>query len=421
MILGRPPVRVDDQVLRAMVDALERRARADVDEAAGRDVAPLRRIPQVDRQRSREHDERLVLRRVSMPLARGARLVAPDVGPHVGHAGELAELGHVARRLSLGMRARRPLLLVRRDDAVAHRSRMAGTGARWGLARREVGEGSGMTSRLEVPTIDLTGEVSIPQFGLGVFQVPPEDTAENVLQAIEMGYRHIDTAKAYRNEAGVGQAIRASGLDRSEFFVTTKLFNDDHGYDSATRALKTSLGQLEMEHVDLYLIHWPVPSQDRYVETWQALIEAQQAGLARAIGVSNFQPARLERIIRETGGTPAVNQIELHPYLQQHGLRREHADRQIVTEAWSPLAQGAALDDPVITEIAQAHGKTPGQAVLRWHIQLGNVVFPKSVTPERIEQNIDIFDFELSSDELDRIEALDRGQRTGPDPETFNG
>ena len=221
-----------------------------------------------------------------------------------------------------------------------------------------------MTSSIDIPTVPLAGEVSIPQFGLGVFQVPPEETTENVLRAIEAGYRHVDTAKAYENEAQVGQAIRASGLERSEFFVTTKCFNDDHGYDSATRALKTSLGQLEMEHVDLYLIHWPVPSQDRYVETWQAFVEAQQAGLARAIGVSNFQPAHLRRIIDETGVTPAVNQIELHPYLQQQGLRREHADLGIVTEAWSPLAQGLVLDDPAIAPIAAAHGKTAAQVVL---------------------------------------------------------
>jgi len=193
-----------------------------------------------------------------------------------------------------------------------------------------------MPSSLQIPTIDLTGEVSIPQFGLGVFQVPPEDTAEIVLQAIEMGYRHIDTAKAYRNEAGVGQAVRASGLDRSEFFITTKCFNDDHGYDSATRALKTSLDQLEMDYVDLYLIHWPVPSQDRYVETWQAIIEGQQAGLARAIGVSNFQPAHLRRIIDETGVTPAVNQIELHPYFPQAPMRAVNERLGIRTESWSP-------------------------------------------------------------------------------------
>jgi diketogulonate reductase-like aldo/keto reductase len=276
-----------------------------------------------------------------------------------------------------------------------------------------------MTSSLQIPTIALPGEVSIPQLGIGVFQVPPEETTENVTHAIEAGYRHIDTAKAYENEAQVGQAVHASGLDRSEFFITTKVFNSDHGHDKATAAIKASLGRLEMEHVDLILIHWPVPSQDRYVETWQALIDAQQAGLARAIGVSNFQPEHLRRIIDETGVTPAVNQVELHPYLQQPGLRREHADRGIVTEAWSPLAQGLVLDDPAITEIAEAHGKTPGQVVLRWHIQLGNVVFPKSVTVERIRQNIDIFDFELSGDEMQAIEALDRGERTGPDPDTF--
>jgi len=276
-----------------------------------------------------------------------------------------------------------------------------------------------MTSSIDIPTVPLAGDVSIPQFGLGVFQVPPEETTENVLRAIEAGYRHVDTAKAYENEAQVGQAIRASGLERSEFFVTTKCFNDDHGYDSATRALKTSLGQLEMEHVDLYLIHWPVPSQDRYVETWQAFVEAQQAGLARAIGVSNFQPAHLRRIIDETGVTPAVNQIELHPYLQQQGLRREHADLGIVTEAWSPLAQGLVLDDPAIAPIAAAHGKTAAQVVLRWHIELGTVVFPKSATVGRIQENIDIFDFELSAEELAEIEALDRGERTGPDPDEF--
>jgi 2,5-diketo-D-gluconate reductase A len=277
-----------------------------------------------------------------------------------------------------------------------------------------------MASSIQVPTIDLADGVTIPQFGLGVFQVPPEQTTENVIHGLEAGYRHIDTAEAYGNEAEVGQAIHASGLDRSELFVTTKCFNSHHGYDKATKALKDSLGRLEMDHVDLYLIHWPVPSQDLYVETWQAFIDAQKAGLARSIGVSNFQPDHLRRIVDETGVTPSVNQIELHPYLQQPGLRRDHAERGIVTEAWSPIAQGAVLDDPAITAIAEAHGKTPAQVVLRWHIQLGNVVFPKSVTVERIRENIDIFDFELSGDEMDAIEALDRGQRIGPDPDTFD-
>jgi 2,5-diketo-D-gluconate reductase A len=276
-----------------------------------------------------------------------------------------------------------------------------------------------MTSSIEIPTVALRGDVHIPQFGVGVFQVPPEQTTENVLQAIELGYRHIDTAKAYGNEAQVGEAVHASGLDRAEFFITTKCSNDDHGYDEATRALKTSLGQLEMEHVDLYLIHWPMPAQDRYVETWQALIDAQAAGLTRAIGVSNFQPDHLRRIVDETGVTPAANQIELHPYLQQPGLRREHADLGIVTEAWSPIAQGLVLDDPAIVSIAEAHGKTPAQVVLRWHIELGNVVFPKSVTVERLRENIDIFDFTLSAGERAAIDALDRGERTGPDPDAF--
>jgi 2,5-diketo-D-gluconate reductase A len=271
----------------------------------------------------------------------------------------------------------------------------------------------------QVPNIPLGGGVEIPQLGFGVFQVPPEETAEVTTRAFATGYRHIDTAKAYRNEAEVGQAFHASGLAREDVFITTKCFNDDHGYDQARAACKRSLGQLELEHIDLYLIHWPVPSQDLYVETWQAFIELQQEGLVRAIGVSNFQPDHLRRIVDETGVTPAVNQIELHPRLQQAGLRREHADRGIVTEAWSPLAQGQVLDDPVLTEIAQAHGKTSGQVVLRWHIQLGNVIFPKSVTAERIEENFDIFDFELTPEEMERIESLDAGERIGPDPDTF--
>src|SRR3954468_10498958 len=274
-----------------------------------------------------------------------------------------------------------------------------------------------MAKTFEIPTIDLAGDVSIPQFGLGVFQVPPEQTFENVTTGIAAGYRHIDTAKAYGNEAEVGQAVRASGLPREAFFITTKLWNDDHA--DAVGALKASLGRLEMEHVDLYLIHWPAPSQDRYVEAWQGLIEAQRQGLVRAIGVSNFQPAHLRRLVDETGVTPAVNQVELHPLLTQPGLRREHADRGIVTEAWSPLAQGAALRESAFTEIADAHGRTPGQIVLRWHVQLGNVVFPKSLTPSRIEENIDIWDFELSDEEMERIGALDRGERTGPDPDAF--
>jgi 2,5-diketo-D-gluconate reductase A len=277
-----------------------------------------------------------------------------------------------------------------------------------------------MTSTTDqVPRIPVRGDTEIPQLGFGVFQVPPEDTADVVTRALQTGYRHIDTAAAYRNEAAVGQAIHASGLEREEVFVTTKCSNDDHGYDQAQRALKASLERLGLDHVDLYLIHWPIPSRDKYVETWKAFIEMQAQGLTRAIGVSNFQPAHLQRIIEETGVTPAVNQVELHPRLQQAGLRREHADLGIVTEAWSPLAQGQVLDDPAITQIAEAHGRTPGQVVIRWHLQLGNVVIPKSVTPERIEQNLDVFGFELSDEEMDAIQALDAGERTGPDPDTF--
>ncbi len=271
----------------------------------------------------------------------------------------------------------------------------------------------------QVPTIALRGGVEIPQLGFGVFQVPPQDTAEVTTRALLAGYRHIDTAAAYRNEAGVGQALHAADVDRDEVFITTKCFNDDHGYDAAQRALKDSLDRLELEHVDLYLVHWPVPSRDRYVETWQALVELQAQGLARAIGVSNFQPAHLERIVRETGVTPAVNQVELHPRFQQAGLRREHRELGIVTEAWSPLAQGQVLDDPAIVEIAEEHDRTPGQVVIRWHLQLGNVVIPKSVTPARIEENFDVFDFHLAEREMAAIEELDAGERIGPDPDEF--
>ena len=271
----------------------------------------------------------------------------------------------------------------------------------------------------KVPEITLNDGVEIPQLGFGVFQIPPPQTAEIVAHAFETGYRHIDTASAYENEAEVGQAFRASGLDREEVFITTKCFNDSHGYDEATRALKASLGRLELDHVDLYLIHWPVPAHDRYVETWRAFIDLREQGLIRSIGVSNFQPEHLARIVDETGVTPSVNQIELHPRFQQRGLRREHADRGIVTEAWSPLAQGEVLDDPTLTEIAAAHDKSTGQVVLRWHLQLGNVVFPKSVTPERIAENFDVFDFHLSADEMESIEGLDAGERSGPDPDTY--
>jgi 2,5-diketo-D-gluconate reductase A len=271
----------------------------------------------------------------------------------------------------------------------------------------------------DVRNVRLSDGVEIPQLGFGVFQVPPEDTVEVTMQAFETGYRHIDTARAYQNEAQVGQAFRASGLGRDEVFITTKCFNDDHGYEQAKEAFRASLDRLELDFVDLYLIHWPVPSKDKYVETWKAFIDLQEDGLVRSIGVSNFQPDHLHRIIDETGVTPSVNQIELHPRLQQAGLRREHEELGIATEAWSPLAQGEVLDDPVIERLAETHDKTTGQVTLRWHIQLGNIVFPKSVTPERIEENFDIFDFHLTDDEMAEIEQLDAGERIGPDPDTF--
>jgi 2,5-diketo-D-gluconate reductase A len=270
-----------------------------------------------------------------------------------------------------------------------------------------------------VPKVTLRDGVDIPQLGFGVFQVPPEDTAEVTTRALLTGYRHIDTAAAYQNEAAVGQAFKASGLDRDEVFVTTKCFNDNHGYEQARKAFQASLDKLELDFVDLYLIHWPVPSQDKYVETWKAFIELQEEGLVRSIGVSNFQPGHLRRIIDETGVTPSVNQIELHPRFQQPGLRREHEDLGIATEAWAPLAQGQVLDDPTIGAIAEAHDKSSGQVVIRWHLQLGNIVFPKSVTPSRIEENFDVFDFHLTDDEMEQIGALDAGDRIGADPDTF--
>jgi diketogulonate reductase-like aldo/keto reductase len=275
------------------------------------------------------------------------------------------------------------------------------------------------TSTSQVPAVTLRGGAAIPQLGFGVFQVPPAQTVDAVAQALAVGYRHIDTAAAYGNEAQVGEAIRASGLDRSEVFLTTKCWNDDQGYEEAKSACRKSLERLALDYVDLYLIHWPVPSRDRYVETWRAFIELRQEGLTRSIGVSNFLPSHLERVISETGETPAINQIELHPYHQQRELRREHERLGIVTEAYSPLAQGRVLDDPAIVAIAEAHSRTPSQIVLRWHLQIGNVVIPKSVTPERIRQNFELFDFELSGEEVEAINRLDSGRRIGPDPETF--
>ncbi|MFG2301251.1 aldo/keto reductase [Actinacidiphila glaucinigra] len=270
------------------------------------------------------------------------------------------------------------------------------------------------------PDITLNNGVTMPQLGFGVFQVPDADTAAAVTSALENGYRSIDTAAIYGNEAGVGQALAASGVARDELFVTTKLWNGDQGYDSALAAFDASLAKLGLDHVDLYLIHWPTPARDTYLDTWRAFEKIHAEGRARAIGVSNFQPAHLQRIIDNSDVVPAVNQVELHPQLQQAELRAFHARHGIATEAWSPLAQGAVLSDPVVTGIADRLGRTPAQVILRWHLQLGNVVIPKSVTPERIRQNIDVFDFALSDADIAAITALDSGTRIGPDPDTFN-
>ena len=272
----------------------------------------------------------------------------------------------------------------------------------------------------QVPTIRLNNGVEIPQFGFGVFQVPPAETAETVRAAFDAGYRHIDTAQMYRNEEGVGQAVAASGLPRDELFITTKLNNDGHGFDSALKKLDESLQKLRTDHVDLYLIHWPRPQEDRYVETWKAFEKIASDGKARSIGVSNFTIAHLERLAKETGTVPAVNQIELHPRLVQTELRNYHVEHGIATEAWSPIAQGGELlSDGTLKELAEKYGKTPAQVVLRWHIQLGNIIFPKSTKPERMRENLDVFDFDLSNDDLDAVSALDRHERTGPDPDDF--
>jgi 2,5-diketo-D-gluconate reductase A len=271
------------------------------------------------------------------------------------------------------------------------------------------------------PHVRLNNGASIPQLGFGVFQVPEARAAASVTRAFEAGYRHVDTAAMYRNERAVGQAIADSGLPRKDIWVTTKLNNDAHGYDEALTAFEESRARLGLDYVDLYLIHWPLPAQDRYVETWRAFIKLQKDGLSRAIGVSNFQPSHLRRIIDETGVVPAVNQIELHPYLTQDALRKFDAQHDIATEAWSPLARGGALlRDPAITAFAEKYGKTPAQIVVRWHLQLGNIVIPKSVTPARIVENIDVFDFELADDDVDSIAALNRDERTGPHPDHLN-
>ncbi|KIF78339.1 oxidoreductase [Streptomyces sp. 150FB] len=271
-----------------------------------------------------------------------------------------------------------------------------------------------------VPNVVLNNGVQIPQLGFGVFQVDDEQTTGAVLTALEAGYRSIDTAAVYGNEAGVGRALAASGVPRHELFITTKLWNADQGYDATLTAFDTSLAKLGLDQVDLYLIHWPAPARDLYAETWRALEKLLADGRTRTIGVSNFQPAHLQRLLDEGGTVPAVNQIELHPGLQQAELRDFHARNSVVTEAWSPLAHGQLLQEDTIAAIARRHGKSPAQVVLRWHLQFGNVVIPKSVTPERIRENIDVFGFELTAGDMEALAALDRGLRTGPDPDTLN-
>ncbi len=274
---------------------------------------------------------------------------------------------------------------------------------------------------MTVPKIDLVDGRSMPQLGFGVFQVSDDEAETAVRTALENGYRSIDTASVYRNERGTGRALRSSGVPREELFVTTKLWNSDQGYDSALRAFDASLERLGLEYVDLYLIHWPLPKRGTYLETWRAFEKLKADGRVRSIGVSNFTVETLQHILDESDAVPVLNQIELHPYFQQAGLRAFHEEHGIRTEAWAPLGQGhGLLDDPALARVAEAHGRTPAQIALRWHLQIGNIVIPKSVTPSRIAENIAVFDFELTGEEMAALGELDRGTRFGPDPATFD-
>ncbi len=270
-----------------------------------------------------------------------------------------------------------------------------------------------------VPNVPLSNGVSMPQLGFGVWQVPNEQAPQVVATALEAGYRSIDTAALYGNEAGVGAAVAQSGLSRDEVFVTSKVWNSAQGYDSTLRAFDATMAELDLDVLDLYLVHWPAPKQDRYVETWKALEQLNADGRVRAIGVSNFSVAHLDRLAAETSTVPMVNQIELHPRLPQPELRDYHAEHGIVTVAWSPLGQGQVLADRVLRGIAQAHDRTPAQVVLRWHLQQDVVAIPKSVTPSRIRENLDVFDFTLSDDDLAALAGLATGERIGPDPDRF--
>ncbi|MFF0447866.1 aldo/keto reductase [Streptomyces sp. NPDC004609] len=273
----------------------------------------------------------------------------------------------------------------------------------------------------KVPSITLNNGLRMPQLGFGVWQVPDSEAAKAVSTALEAGYRSIDTAAVYDNEGGTGRAVTASGIPREELFVTTKLWNDSQGYDKALRAFDASLERLGLDYVDLYLIHWPMPSKGLYTDTYRAFEKLLAEGRAKAIGVCNFPAEHLERLIDASSAVPAVNQIELHPQLQQRELREIHARHGVTTEAWSPLGQGKGLlEAPTVIAVARKHERTPAQVVLRWHLQLGHVVIPKSVTPSRIRENIDVFDFELDADDLAAFAALDEGKRLGPDPATFD-
>jgi 2,5-diketo-D-gluconate reductase A len=276
-------------------------------------------------------------------------------------------------------------------------------------------------SQSPVPTIKLNTGARMPQLGFGVWQVPADEAESVVLAALEAGYRAVDTAAMYRNEEGVGRALKASGISRDELFVTTKLNNPEHKAGQAERAVDESLDKLGLDHVDLYLIHWPLPAVDRYVEVWNSLAKIQADGRITSIGVSNFQPAHLERLFAESDVVPAVNQVELHPYLTQEPLRRFHHQHGIATEAWSPLGQGGELlADETVTGIAEKYAVAPAQVVIRWHLQIGTVVIPKSATPARIRSNFDVFGFELDPDDVDAISGLNRDERLGPDPDSFN-
>lgn len=272
----------------------------------------------------------------------------------------------------------------------------------------------------EVPNITLNNGVTIPQLGFGVFKVRPEDTRETTLAALQVGYRHIDTAQMYGNEVGVGEAVRESGLDRSDVFVTSKLNNPFHAPDDALAAFGRSLADLDIEYLDLFLIHWPMPGVGDFVATWRAMEQMLAGGSVRAIGVSNFHEQHLQRVIDEATIVPAVNQIEVHPYLVQDPLREFCQQQGIAVEAWSPIARGRVLTDPTVVAIADKTGRTPAQVVLRWHVQRGDIVFPKSSRPERMAENFEIFDFDLTDEDMAAITGLDRGERTGPNPDEFN-